>query len=127
MIRNEYHYLHMFSCIVNNSLSSYFWVVYLILSIVRAVIYGVLCYLCRVRRSMASTYFDDESAYIVSDDSLPPITEQDQENANHNLEQWHFGKPLPPMPTSADLTRIHGYITGEDDNNNKPTVVDNPK
>ena len=119
--------IELFSCIVYNSLNSYFWVVYLILSIIRAVIYGVLCYLCRVRRSMASTYFDDESAYIVSDDSLPPTTEQEHENANHNLEQWHFGKPLPPMPTSADLTRIHGYITGEDDNNNKPTVVDNPK
>ena len=107
--------IELLSCIVYNSMNSSFWVVYLILSIIQAIVFGILCYLCRARRAMASTYFDDESAYIVSDDSLPPTNEADQENATHNLQRWEFGKPLPPMPTGEDLTRIHGYVSGEDD------------
>lgn len=62
-----------------------YWLVTGLQCIAMAILYGIVMYMCRIRNAMASTYFDDEDAYVVDDD--------DNEKQN-----WERGMKLPPMP-----------------------------
>lgn len=46
-----------------------YYVIYAIKAIAMLILVGIICYKCRIRQAMSSTYGDDEEAYIVNDDN----------------------------------------------------------
>ena len=44
-----------------------YWIADAIKTVTMLILVGIICYKCRIRQAMASTYGDDEDAYIVND------------------------------------------------------------
>lgn len=75
------------------------WVAFLIIQVLTGVLCGTICYLFRIRRAMSATFFEDEAAYEVPDES--EILERGS--------RWIPEMPLPKIPSRINsLARIGG-------------------
>ena len=101
--------LELFSGIVYSSLVFSFWIIYAIIAFGEAAVFGYICYLCRIRYAMESTYYDYDETYVVKDDEHNNEEDNNNNNSNNNnvlpidspYTQWTFDTPLPPMPNGA--------------------------
>lgn len=71
------------------------WVVSFVLKVVICILYGTICYQCRIRYAMAATYCEDEDQYVVNDDNNPELYKN---NEGDGLKMWKYGMELPKMP-----------------------------
>ena len=81
-------FLYVFSALLFQTKVFVFWVVRLVVDVFTCVIFTLVCWLCRLRSKMATTYFEDQEAYEVNP-SDPP---------GGQLTDWRPGLKLPPLP-----------------------------
>lgn len=79
-----------------------YWVIYLIKTIAMLILVGIICYKCRIRQAMSSTYGDDEEAYIVNDDSVNPVNNI---NLDPQMTQDIAARFQKQMKETQDLTK----------------------
>ena len=96
-----------------------YWVIYGIKTIAMLILVGIICYKCRIRQAMSSTYGDDEEAYIVNDDNVNPVN--NVIDINPQMAQDLASKFQKQTKETQDLTKNNiiniSRDTGMDNNN----------
>jgi hypothetical protein len=106
--------LHVISTVLFFSGMVVYWVLYMLVEMLVAVLYALMCYECRIRSNMHAVYGEDEEAYVVTD--------------NQTLTPWNPSVVLPSMPRKVKKThKIHSGVAGLDTPDPKPPQHGTPQ